>query len=138
MKSKMFKDKQREIEKTNEILLKKMLSIDTHPSVYANLPKSTNKSYNLSIIAEKNQKRIFVENNRIQERLRNVKSYYKIRHFQNEHDSRNKRRRSQMKLPNSQLVKRRVHSLDLKLIDKMLNEELERQAAYNSMQFLDN
>ena len=83
-KKQLKEDREFQIFKENQILLKKMISIDSKPSSLRNFRTSSAKVHSRSSSRNQKQFKIFLENQRFLKRLQNTNSHYSIARFEEE------------------------------------------------------
>ena len=83
-KKQIKEDRELRIFKDNQILLKKMITIDSKPSSIRNNRATSAKYTGRSISRNQNQFKIFEENQRFLKRLQNANSHYCIERFEEE------------------------------------------------------
>lgn len=122
-------EKQREVTRNNQILLNKMLEIEKNPSFFAIGCKEGGKVRKVPERIKSKIKVIESGNAALQERLKNVKSCYNLGKFKDEYEK--KTRKLNFSLSSDPKIKN--HFRIMKDIDKMMQEELRRQANYKQM-----
>ena len=122
-------EKQREVTRNNQILLNKMLDIEKNPSFFALGCQEGGKARKGPEKLKSKIKKIESCNLALQERLKNVKSCYNLGKFKEEYEKKTKK----LNFSLSSDPKIKSHYRIMKNIDKMMQEELRRQANYKQM-----
>lgn len=125
-KTQLKEDRDFQIFRENQILLKKMIYIDSKPSSFAKIRTQSAPMPNRSKSRIQQQFRIDLENKRFKNRLRNTNSHYSIIKFEQENKYREYLKKKICKKPVKIEVKTQKINLDQELIDKILRRREQR------------
>ena len=125
-KTQLKEDRDFQIFRENQILLKKMIYIDSKPSSFSKIRTLSAPMPNRSNSKIQQQFRIDLENKRFKNRLRNTSSYYSITKFEQENKYREYLKKKICKKPIRNEVKTQKINLDQELIEKILKRREQR------------
>lgn len=123
-----IEEKQREISRNNEILLNKMLEIDSSPSPF------TKKETKTKLVKQPNEiikklRKDNIEHDCFKLRLRNIKATYNMKKFQNDYNKHCEY------IHKSRAVNavNKSYNKSMKNLDKMIREEMKRREEYKTL-----
>lgn len=125
-KTQLKEDRDFQIFRENQILLKKMIYIDSKPSSVSKIRTLSAPMSNRSNSRIHQQFRIDLENKRHKNRLRNTTSYYSITKFEQENKYREYLKKKICKKPARAEIKTQKINLDQELIEKILKRREQR------------
>ena len=119
-KKQLQEDREQQIFKENQILLKKMIKIDSKPSSLQSFRTSSAKTHGRSFSRTQEQFKIFKENQKILKRLQSTNSHYSITRFEKENKFNQYLKQKICKKPKKQTLKPEKNKTANDLIGQIL------------------